>query len=102
MYTDKIEELAKQDGVLLKPELEKKLIELKSMNWQILESIIYVKYNQDCSLNDAKCIVVNSAAWIDKKEDFIKHQEEIQQEFLEYAVEDQMKQYNRLFFIRNE
>lgn len=99
MAIDKIEILAKQDGKLDLPILEQRLLELKSVNWRILECIIYVKYNQDCSLNDAKAIVDNSHAWVEQKDDFIKHQEEMQQEFFEAMSEDEEKKYNRLYVL---
>ncbi len=96
---DKIEILAEQNGMLDLPVLELKLVELKSMDWKILECIIYVKYNQNCSLNDAKTIVVNSSAWIEKKEEFQKHQEDMQQDFFEAASEVEMKKYNKLYIL---
>jgi hypothetical protein len=36
------------------------------------------------SLNEAKNIIVHSQAWTDTKEDFVKYQQEILQEFLEF------------------
>ncbi|RYE54553.1 MAG: hypothetical protein EOP48_12075 [Sphingobacteriales bacterium] len=99
MITDNIELLAKQDGVLALPMLEKKLFELQAMGWRILECIIYVRYNQNFSLNEAKRIVVNSAAWNEEKEEFQRHQGEMQEEFFEALIEGEMKKYNRLYTI---
>lgn len=87
MGPDEIEALAKQDGIGTKSGLEQKLIVLQSMGWSILQCIVYVRFSQACTLNEAKAIVINSPAWINKKEGFIKHQQEIQQEFLEHAME---------------
>lgn len=88
MTSEQIRELAEKDGKLTKSELEHKLISLKSLNCSILECVIYVKVNQSCSLMDAKILVINSAAWIDEKAQFICHQQEEMKEFLEAAKND--------------
>lgn len=81
-----IEEQALKDGMQTNEQLEQKLHELKAMNWRILECIAYVRVNQNCSLMEAKHIVANSGAWIDQKETFEKHQEEMNTEFLKHVA----------------
>lgn len=88
MNTLAIMTLAQKDGKLSGAELEARLTALRSMNWQLLQCIAYVRYNQDCSLTEAKGIVLDSAAWADEQARFIQHQEAIQQEFLEFAKEE--------------
>lgn len=88
MTLDELRELAESENKFSKVELEQKLVELKAVNCSILECIMYVRTNQNCSLFEAKDIVVNSTAWIDKKEEFISHQQEQMQEFLEAARND--------------
>ncbi len=73
MTTEEIERLAKSDNLQTNAGLDLKLTELKSKGCRILECILYVKINQNCSLIEAKSIVVNSPTWISKKEDFIRH-----------------------------
>jgi hypothetical protein len=50
-----------------------------------------VKTNLECSLNEAGEIVLNFPAWIDKKDAFYEHQEEIMAEYLEAAKNDIVK-----------
>ncbi len=88
MTIEKLTKLAEKENKLTKTELELKLTELKSLNCRILECIVYVKTNQECSLSEAKEIVVNSSAWIKQKEEFIRHQEEQMTEFMETAKDD--------------
>ena len=59
-------------------ELQKRIQELKSQNASILECVIYVKTNQQCSQHDAVEIVINSNAWIRQKEAFLQHQQDCQ------------------------
>ena len=84
----RIEEIAKLDKLKTHSELDLKLKELKLKKYKILECIIYVKINQNCSLIEAKSIVVNSSAWINEKEEFMKHQEEQFEEFIDVMKED--------------
>ena len=84
----RIEEIAKLDKLKTHSELDLKLKELKLKKYKILECIIYVKINQNCSLIEAKSIVVNSSAWINEKEKFMKHQEEQFEEFIDVMKED--------------
>lgn len=88
MMPDKIRELAKSDGLLSGNQLNLKLLKFKSEGWRILECTVYVKNNQNCTLQEANYIVLNSSAWIEDKDDFIKHQEEQMGEFLEAATDD--------------
>nr|WKN34000.1 hypothetical protein K4G66_16590 [Tunicatimonas sp. TK19036] len=85
MTTQEIERLAKSDKSKSIGDLDLKLKELKLAGYRILECILYVKTNQNCSLMDAKSIVINSSAWIDSKEDFVQHQQEQIEEFLDVA-----------------
>ena len=62
--------------------LEVRLTDLRSRGHTILECIKYVKLNQGCSLAEAMDIVVNSCAWADRKDEFLRHQEEMFEEFL--------------------
>lgn len=83
MTTEEINILAKSDKKQSEKELNSKLVQLKSEGWRMLESIIYVKVNQECTLQEAYIKVINSLAWADERNDFIKHQEEQFEEFLE-------------------
>jgi hypothetical protein len=62
--------------------LDARLTELRSRGSTILECIKYVKLNQDCSLGEAKNIVVNSPAWVDRRDEFLQHQQDMFEEFL--------------------
>jgi len=64
--------------------LDTRLTELRSKGAGILECIRYVRLNQGCSLAQAGDIVVNSRAWVDQKEAFLRHQQEMFEEFLDY------------------
>jgi hypothetical protein len=59
-----------------------RLAELRSRKATILECIKYVKLNQGCSLGEAKDIVVNSIAWLDRRDEFLQHQQDMFEEFL--------------------
>ena len=88
---EEITKLAEKDSTKNKSELDDRLSELKSLNYGILECIAYVKINQNCSLMDAKTIVINSSAWISEKDGFAKHQEEQMDELLDAAKNDILK-----------
>ncbi|WP_298506556.1 hypothetical protein [uncultured Maribacter sp.] len=88
MSIEDITELGEKENKKTPLELGQRLIELKSKEYGILECIAYVRINQNCSLLEAKSITINSSAWIDKKEEFNKHQEEQMQEFLEVYKND--------------
>ena len=62
--------------------LSVRLAELRAQQATILECIKYVRLNQGCSLNEAKTIVVNSAAWLDRRDEFLQHQQDMLEEFL--------------------
>ena len=61
-----------------------RLTELHSQGATILECIKFVYLNQGCSLAEAKEIVVNSSTWADQKVEFLRHQQEMFDEFLAY------------------
>jgi hypothetical protein len=63
--------------------LPARLAELHSFEATILECIKYVKLNQGCSLAKAKDIVANSPTWSDQKVEFLRHQHEMFEEFLD-------------------
>ncbi len=88
MTTKEIIKLAEKDGLKTKLELESKMVELKSENWGILNCILYVSINQSCDLHEATEIVVNTSAWVEKKDEFLKHQVEMSNKFIEYSKED--------------
>lgn len=88
MTIEQIIELAEKENPLTKSELEKKLTELKSLNFRLLECILYVRVTQNCSLLEAKTLVVNSNAWIDTKDDFLSHQQEQMEAFFEAVKKD--------------
>jgi hypothetical protein len=84
MTFDEIMELAKQPKD--SPEsLHNHLAEYRVAGAGLLACISYTRVNQGCSLHDATQIVVNSPAWIDQKEPFLRHQEEMFEEFLEWS-----------------
>ena len=47
-----------------------------------MQCIMYVRLNQVCSLAQAMDIVVNSRAWADRKDEFLRQQQEAFEEFL--------------------
>jgi hypothetical protein len=81
MTLAEIEEMARQPK---EPEgaLGTRLTELRSRGAGILECIRYVWLNQGCSLAKAGDIVVNSQAWADQKEEFLRQQWDALEEFL--------------------
>ena len=83
MSRSELEELARQPRESAEA-LDTRLIEFRSRGARILECIKYVMHNQGCSLAEAQDIVVNSRAWIDKKEEFLRHQLDMFEEFLDY------------------
>lgn len=67
--------------------LAERLAELRSQEATIIDCIKYVYWNQACSLAEAKEIVVNSAAWFDRKNEFLQHQQDMFEEFLESSID---------------
>lgn len=88
MTTEEIIVVAKSDPKKTKEALDQKLIELKVAGFRILECILYVRHNQNCALRNAMEITINSSAWKNEEEEFLKQQEEQTQEFLEAAKDD--------------
>jgi hypothetical protein len=82
MDNSRIEELARgpKDSVA---GLDSRMVELKSIGAGILACILYVKINQGCSLLEARDIVTNSRAWADQKDEFLQHQADMFQEFVD-------------------
>jgi hypothetical protein len=76
-----IEELARQPKESA-GDLDVRLTELRSRGAGILQCINYVRLNQVCSLAQACDIVVNSRAWANQKEEFLREQQEAFEEFL--------------------
>lgn len=97
MTEEEIRSLAEKESKFTKAALENRIAELKSLKCSILECIVYVRVNQNCSLSDAKELVVNSSAWSEKKEEFIKHQKEQMEEFL-IAAKDDVKEIKQTFY----
>jgi hypothetical protein len=64
--------------------LAARLSELRAHGATILECIKYVKLNQECTLSEAMDYVVNSQTWVDQKDAFLRHQQEMFEEFLAY------------------
>ncbi len=81
MSVAEIEELAKRPKES-PADLDLRLSELRSRGAGILHCIIYVRLNQVCSLSEASDIVINSPAWSDRKEAFLREQAEAFEEFL--------------------
>jgi chromosome condensin MukBEF ATPase and DNA-binding subunit MukB len=88
MHTEELIIMAKNDGFLEKSELEAKIAFLKAQGCRILECILYVRHNQECRLQEAMNLVINTPAWLSQKDAFLKHQEEQTLEFLEAAADD--------------
>ncbi len=88
MTVEEITKLAQTEKLLLKSGLDDKLFELKALNFSILECILYVRVNQNCSLQEAQTAVLESDVWKDKTAEFITHQQEQMGEFLEAAKDD--------------
>jgi hypothetical protein len=78
-----IEALAREPRVSAEA-LAARLAELRSHGATILECIKYVMPNQGCSLAEAQDIVVSSPTWADQKVEFLRHQQEMLEEFLAY------------------
>lgn len=83
MGPKEIEELARQpresDGAL-----RARLAELRSRGANLIECVKYVRLNQACDLAAAIDVVINSPAWADHKEEFLRQQWEGFVEFLTY------------------
>ena len=88
MNPDDIRLMAEKDGFLEKPALEAKIAFLKAQGCRILNCISYTHRNQECSLQEAMDLVINSPAWLSQKDAFLKHQEEQTLEFLEAAADN--------------
>lgn len=54
MIPEEIIKLAQTEKKLLQSELDNKLFELKALNLRILECIMFVKTNQNCSYKKLK------------------------------------------------
>jgi hypothetical protein len=82
MSHSEFDELARQPKESVEA-LDVRLVEFRSCGASIIECIKYVVLNQGCSLAEAKDIVVNSRAWSDRKEEFLRHQWDMFEEFLD-------------------
>jgi hypothetical protein len=82
MKTEDIEELAKNRDKESLEDLSLRMGELRSNGAGLLQCIIYVKTNQELSLEEAVNFVINSSTWLDRKDDFLQQQEDAFQEFL--------------------
>ncbi len=60
-----------------------RMSELRSNGAGLLDCVVYVRTNQGCGLAEATHIVINSSAWLDRKDDFLQQQSEAFEEFLE-------------------
>ena len=69
--------------VLAKDQLEEVLFSLKQKSHSMLECMLFVKYNQNISLNEAMNFVIDSKTWFFKKNEFIQHQNEMWEEISE-------------------
>lgn len=92
-----IEHLAKKNSGKTIQELHNTLMGLKLMGLGILECIIYVRGNQQCSFMEAKEIVLNSTTWIDKKEDFIKQEEKQTAAFFNTSIKEIQKTEQHIY-----
>jgi hypothetical protein len=81
MSHSEIDELARQPKESAQA-LAARLVELRSRGARIIDCIKYVFKNQGCSVAEAKDTVVNSSAWSDQKDDFMRHQWDMFEEFL--------------------
>ncbi len=75
MTIQQIEKLAKKNKGKTTQDIYNTLTGLKLMKLGIVECIIYVSSNKQCSFIEAKEMVLNSPAWIDKKEEFITEEQ---------------------------
>lgn len=87
-YNGRSGETGKKIGPMSLSELEKVLKELKEKNYRVLECIIFTKYNQNCSLEEAAKIVLNSTTWVNEKEYFIKRHNEETIDFLDSTYDN--------------
>ena len=79
MTREEIEILANSEK-LNETDLETKLKDLKLKGATILLSIIFVRINQNISLNEAKRVVVESSVWQKESPTFIQHQQDMWEE----------------------
>jgi hypothetical protein len=76
--------------------LAARLSELRTLGATILECIKYVKLNQSCSLGEAQNIVINSPTWVDRRDEYLQHQQDMFEEFLA-SNRDQIESIQQTF-----
>ena len=81
--SDKIKELARGPK-LSNDQLDTRLQGVRDDGVGILLCVMFVMTNRECSLAEARDIVINSNAWGDQREAFIQEQEEALQEFIDH------------------
>lgn len=68
-------------------ELDDRLRDFRDNRVGILLCIIFTMTNRECSLAEAREIVINSIAWIDQRDAFLQEQEAVLEEFIERHVD---------------
>ncbi len=81
-----IQELARGSR-LTREQLNARMGDLRSKGVGILLCIKFVMTNQECSLSEAGNIVINSDAWVDRREAFLQEQEDALQEYIDHNID---------------
>lgn len=71
-----------------KPAIEARLDEMRKGGSNMLECMISLIDNQGLSMHEAMDSVVNSNVWADRKDDFLRQQEEAFEEYLEWKKDE--------------
>lgn len=80
MRIEEIIKLAEEQAKVPLDQLESKLQELKNQGFHLLTSIIFIRYNQNISLGDAKLLVLDSKTWEERALEFYENNNAMWQE----------------------
>jgi len=86
MDSAQIDEIARGPKLTLE-QLDTRMQELRADGVSILQCIKLAMTNQECSLGEAKRIVVNSDVWHDRRDAFLQEQEDALQEFIDQNLD---------------
>ena len=70
--------------VLSTEALTDRLRHFRRQGMGILICIVFVMTNRECSLSEARDLVINSPAWLDRRDAFFREQEEAFEEIIAY------------------
>jgi hypothetical protein len=86
MDSAQLDEIARGPKLTLE-QLDTQMQELRADGVSILQCIKFAMTNQECSLGEAKRIVVNSDVWHDRREAFLQEQEDALQVFIDQNLD---------------